>query len=182
MLSFRQKRRAEDAIHPVNGFAALKETELVLKLKKEELFDPHVLLPHSELNSIVYERVNAFVEKYKGTEMTLLIYTDPVNVMIQDSFREVYVSHYREEIVKVNRYLKHYFNRSLALIVIGIVALLVGISLSNRYSTETVLSYIILNLSAFCLWETGYTQFSARTVMREKKRILRALNARIEFQ
>ena len=159
MLSFRQKRRAEDAIHPVNGFAALKETELVLKLKKEELFDPHVLLPHSELNSIVYERVNAFVEKYKGTEM-----------------------HYREEMVKVNRYLKHYFNRSLALIVIGIVALLVGISLSNRYSTETVLSYIILNLSAFCLWETGYTQFSARTVMREKKRILRALNARIEFQ
>ena len=163
MLSFRQKRRAEDAIHPVNGFAALKETELVLKLKKEELFDPHV-------------------EKYKGTEMTLLIYTDPVNVMIQDSFREVYVSHYREEMVKVNRYLKHYFNRSLALIVIGIVALLVGISLSNRYSTETVLSYIILNLSACCLWETGYTQFSARTVMREKKRILRALNARIEFQ
>ena len=177
MLSFRQKRRAENAIAPINGFTALKETELVLKLKKEELFDPHVLLPHSELNSTVYERVNAFVEKYKGTEMTLLIYTDPVNVMIQDSFREVYTSHY-----KVNRYLKHYFNRSLALIVIGIIALVAGLSLTNRYSTETVLSYIILNLSAFCLWETGYTQFSARTVMREKRRILRALNARIEFQ
>ena len=182
MLSFRQKRRADNAISPINGFSALKETELVLKLKKEELFDPHVLLPHSELNSTVYERVNAFVEKYKGTEMTLLIYTDPVNVMIQDSFREVYVSHYREELVKVNRFLRHYFNRSLALIVIGIIALVAGISLTNRYSTETVLSYIILNLSAFCLWETGYTQLSARTVMREKKRILRALNARIEFQ
>ena len=83
--------------------------------------------------------------------MTLLIYSDPVNNMIQDSFREVYVSHYQEELVKVNRYLKHYFNRSLALIVIGIIALVAGVALTNRYSSETVLSYIILNLSAFCL-------------------------------
>ncbi len=182
MISFRQKKRAENDANPINGFTALKETELVLKLKKEELFDPHILLPHAELNSVVYERVNTFVEKYKGTEMTLLIYTDPVNPMVQDSFREVYVSHYSEELLKVNLFLKHYFNRTLALIVIGIIALVVGISLTNRYSTETVLSYIILNLSTFCLWETGYTQFSARTVLREKKRILRALNARIEFQ
>ena len=182
MLSFRRKKQAENAARPINGFTALKETELVLKLKKEELFDPHVLLPHSELNSVVYQRVDSFVEKYKGTEMTLLIYADPVNNMIQDSFREVYVSHYREELVKVNRYLKHYFNRSLALIVIGIIALVAGVALTNRYSSETVLSYIILNLSAFCLWETGYTQLSARTVMNERKRILRALNARIDFQ
>ena len=182
MLSFRQKRRAEDAIHPVNGFTALKETELVLKLKKEELFDPHVLLPHSELNSIVYERVNAFVEKYKGTEMTLLIYTDPVNVMIQDSFREVYVSHYREELLKVNRYLMRHLLRTLALVAVGIIALVTGMSLTRRYSDETVLSYIILNISGFCLWEIGYTQFSIRNVVDEKKRITRALNARIEFQ
>ena len=182
MLRYKRRRKPENVVSPGESFTKLQETELVLKLKKEELFDPHILLPHAELNSIVYKSVNTFVEKYKGKEMSLLVYSDPVNTLIQDSFREVYVSHYREELLKVNRYLMRHLVRTLALVAVGIIALVTGMSLTRRYSNETVLSYIILNISGFCLWEIGYTQFSIRNVVDEKKRITRALNARIEFQ
>ena len=177
MLRSKQKTLADKAAHIVKDFTALQETELVLKLKKEELFDPHVLLPHAELNSIVYRSVDAFTEKYKGTDMTLLIYTEPVNEMIQDSFREVYRSHYREEFLKVQRYLKRYYIRSLALIPVSLIALLLGMSLT----ADTILSYVILNIGAFCLWEIGYTQFTTHDAVDEKKRITRAMNAGIEF-
>lgn len=182
MLHYKRRRKPENVVSPGESFTKLQETELVLKLKKEELFDPHILLPHAELNSIVYQSVNTFVEKYKGKEMSLLVYSDPVNTLIQDSFREVYASHYREELLKVNRYLMRHLLRTLALVAVGIIALVTGMSLTRRYSNETVLSYIILNISGFCLWEIGYTQFSIRNVVDEKKRITRALNARIEFQ
>lgn len=182
MLRYRRGKRTEDTVSRGGYFTPLRESELVLKLKKEELFDPYILLPHAELNSIVYGSVNMFVEKYKGTDMTLMIYTDPINSLIQDSFREVYASHYREEYMKVNRYLTRHLVRSLGLFAVGSVALLLGTLLTNNYSSENVLSYVILNISAFCLWEIGYTQFSTRSVMDEKKRIRRALNAVIEFQ
>ena len=182
MLNYRRRKRTDNVVNPGQHFTRLQETELVLKLKKNELFDPHVLLPHAELNSIVYQSVNTFVEKYKGHEMTLMIYSDPVNTLIQDSFREVYLSHYREELLKVNRYLMRHIIRSVALGVVGAIALVAGMTLTRRYSTETMLSYIILNISAFCLWEIGYTQFSTRNVVDEKRRIVRALNAKIEFQ
>ena len=178
MLNYRRRKQTENIGNPGEHFTRLQETELVLKLKKEELFDPHVLLPHADLNSIVYRSVDAFTEKYKGTDMTLLIYTEPVNEMIQDSFREVYRSHYREEFLKVQRYLKRYYIRSLALIPVSLIALLLGMSLT----ADTILSYVILNIGAFCLWEIGYTQFTTHDAVDEKKRITRAMNARIEFQ
>ena len=154
----------------------------MLKLKKEELFDPHVLLPHAELNSIVYHSVDGFVEKYKGTKMTLTICTDPVNLQIQNVFREVYRSHYNDELLKINQYLKRYCIRVIVLIVVSIIAILLGRLMSTINPDETILSYIILNISGFCLWEIGYTQFSTRNVVDEKKRVFRALNADIDFQ
>ncbi len=182
MLFYRRRKRGDNVVNPGQHFTRLQETELVLKLKKKELFDQHVLLPHAELNSIVYERVDTFVEKYKGDDMILTIYSDPVNTLIQDSFREVYIAHYREELLRANRYLMRHLVRSLVLFAVGIIALLLGMSLTRRYSNETVLSYIILNISGFCLWEIGYTQFSTRNVVDERRRIIRALNAKIEFQ
>ena len=181
MLFYKRRKRAGNVVNPGEHFTRLQETELVLKVRKKELFDQHVLLPHAELNSIIYESVNTFVEKYKGDDMTLMIYSDPVNTLIQDSFREVYTAHYREELLKVNRYLMRHLVRFLALIVVGAIALTLGMSLTRRYENETALSYIILNISGFCLWEIGYTQFSTRNVVDEKKRILRALKAKIEF-
>ena len=182
LLSYKRRNRDDNTVNEGENYTTLQETELVLKLKKEELFDPHVLLPHAELNSIVYNSVDTFVEKYKGTDMTLSICTDSVNLLIQDSFREVYLSHYREELLKVNKYLKRHFIRGFALIMVGVIAFLVSRLLTKYNPNETILSYILLNMSGFCLWEVGYTQFATRNVVDERKRITRALNAKIEFQ
>ena len=182
MLRYKRRNREEGTANPEKEFTTLQETELVLKLKKEELFDPHILLPHAELNSIVYESVNTFVEKYKGTDMSLVIYTEPVNALIQDSFKEVYAAHYQEELQKVNRYLRRHYIRCAGLILTAGIAVLLSRLLARYSPDETVLSYIILNISGFSLWEIGYTQFSIHSVVDEKKRITRAMNTRIEFQ
>ena len=182
MLLYRKRNRTDLSDNPESKFTALQETELVLKLKKDELFDPHILLPHAELNSIVCQSVNTFVEKYKGKDMTLAIYTDPINPQIQDVFREVYRSHYDDELLKVNCALKRRYARVIILIFVSLITILISRLLSHFNPNETVLSYIILNISGFCLWEIGYTQFSLRNVLDEKNRIIRALNAKIEFQ
>ena len=45
-----------------------KYAEIVLKLKKDEFFDPMVLLPHSEINAAVYEAVERFAERRDAGE------------------------------------------------------------------------------------------------------------------
>ena len=182
MKKHRKRNRTDEAVEPSKKTGALRETELVLKLKKEEMFDRYILLPHAELNSIVYTCVDGFVEKYRGDEMSLLICTDSVNPAVQNVFREVYRSHYEDELLKVNKYLKRHFIRAVLLIVISLFAFLMSSQMSKTTPEGTVISYIIGNVSCFCLWEVGYTHFSTRDAIDERKRILRALNAKIEFQ
>ncbi len=160
----------------------LRETELVLKLKKEELFDQHVMLPHAELNKIVYESVNAFVGKYRGGEMSISICTDPVSPVVENLFREVYCSHYNDELQKIIRFIRRHTTRGIILVIVSILAFLISNQLAKGAPEETVLSYIIGNISVFCLWEVGYTQFATRDIVMEKRRITRALNATISLQ
>ena len=181
MLIYRKRNRADNEVSHGKKFTPMRETELVLKLKKEELFDPYILLPHAELNSAVYQSVDAFVQKYQGAGMTVSVCTDPVSPMIQDVFREVYRAHYREELLKVERYLTRHGIRAAALVVVAVAAFFLGRMLARTNPSETIFSYIVLNISGFCLWEVGYTQFAARNVLDEKRRISRALNAVIDF-
>ena len=162
--------------------AAFRETELVMKLNKDELFDQHVLLPHAELNSIVYSSVDTFVEKYQGEDMTLHICTNSVNPILQDVFREVYRSHYEDEYRKVSRSLKRHYYRVVVLLVISVIAFILSSWIAKFSSTETIVSYLVGNISCFCLWEVGYTQFSSLDLADERKRIIRAMNAEISFQ
>ena len=181
MKLFKKRNRTDSAVNPDKLTAGAEETELVLKLKKDELFDTYVLLPHSELNSIVYHCVDTFVEKYGGTELTLTIYTDPITPMMQDIFREVYREHYLDELRKVNRFLKRHYYRVLVLILVSIVTFIISSQLTKFNPDETIISYVIANVSCFCLWEVGYTQFDTLDEADEKKRITRAMNAKIEF-
>ncbi len=167
---------------PSRKFTEVQETELVLKLKKEELFDQRILLPHAEVNRVVYTSVDGFVEKYKGEGMTLSILTDPVSPAIQDVFREVYRAHYQDEYQRVARYLKRHLIRSVSLFLVCIGAFLLSRWISKAASGDTIFSYVVGNISCFCLWEIGYTHFAMRDVMNEKERINRAMNAVIEFQ
>ena len=182
MEHYKKRNRSDSAVNTQKKNASMHETDLVLKLKKEELFNQHILLPHAELNSIVYNNVDTFVEKYKGDGMSLSICTDSVNPIIQNLFREVYRSHYEDELNKINRYLKRHYGRAAVLLIVSIAAFVISRQLTKIYPSETIMSYLIGNISCFCLWEVGYTQFATRDVANEKKRVTRALNAEISFQ
>lgn len=180
MKLFNSRRRAS-AADPKGQTPKQEETELSLKLKKDELFDPYVLSPHSELNSIVYNSVDTFVGKFGGSELTLSIYTEPISPMVQDVFREVYREHYQDELRKVNRYLRRHYYRVLVLLVVSVLTFVISSQLTRLNPDETIISYVIANVSCFCLWEVGYTQFDTLDEADEKKRITRAMNATIEF-
>ena len=181
-MRFKKRNRTDSAVSPKQMSVSIQEKELVLKLSKNELFDQHILLPHAELNSIVYTCVDAFVKKYRGDGMTLSIFTDTVNPFIQDVFREVYCSHYEDELDKVNRHIRRRYVRIIMLLIVSVGTFVISRYLTRANPTETIVSYLIANVSCFCLWEVGYTQFATRDIVDEKKRITRALRAKIEFQ
>ncbi len=160
---------------------AQEERELVLRLSKTELFDPHVLLPHAELNEIVYRSVDTFVQKYKGETLTLTIFTDVINPVIQNNFREVYRAHYEDELRRSARYLKRRFVRFFVLLGISLTSYAAGEWLAVRIPGYNVFLNVVANIGTFCLWEVGYTHFATKDTVDEQRRILRAMNARIEF-
>lgn len=181
MLHYRKRNRADanatDSREKPDSGRAKQEQELVLKIRKNELFDPYVLLPHAELNETVYRSVNTFLEKYKGEELTLTIMTDPLSDATRNTFREAYLAHYRDEYQKVGRFLRRRLSRSIALLIISLTAFVIG----DRLAGGGVFITMIVNMGAFCLWEIGYTHFAARDAIEERRRITRAINARIEF-
>lgn len=183
MLIYKKRNRTDSGVGPdtAKEYTARQELELVLKLKKEELFDPYVLLPHAELNEAVYRSVNTFVEKYKGDSMTVTILSDPLNEAVRDTFREVYRAHYEDEYKKTVHYLQRRMTRFLILLCVSISAFFIGDWLGTHIAGYNVFLNIIANVGAFCLWEVGYTHFATRDAVEEKKRIKRALNAKIEF-
>ena len=182
METYKKRNRSDSEVNPQKKDGAMQETELVLKLKIDELFDQHIMLPHAELNSIVYSSVDAFVEKYQGDGMTLSICTNSLNPMIRDVFREVYRSHYEDEYRKVTRSLKRHYIRIAVLLLVSVAAFVISSKVAKLSSVETIVSYLIGNISCFCLWEVGYTQFESLDLADERKRIRRAMNATIDFQ
>lgn len=181
MLLHSAKKPAKKTLNSLKKSDGQQMTELVLRLKKEELFDPHILFPHSELNSIIYDSVDAFVSKYGGSDIKLLIYSETISPMMQDVFREVYQMHYMDELQKTVRLLRRHKIRILFLMLISVCTFLFSSYLNSILPSETVMSYVIANISCFCLWETGYITFDTRDDVAEKKRIIQAMNAKIEF-
>ena len=157
------------------------EEELVLKLDKSEVFDPHTILPHAELNSLVYEAVNRFIERYSGNALKITIVSEPFSGAVQDVIRESYRAHYLDEYEKISRYLNRRYFRVLLLIIISMIAFSCGSYLSSHYQHIEFLTIAATQLSIFCLWEIGYTHFDRSDASVQKRHILRALNADIQF-
>ena len=162
--------------------ADLGERELVLRLKKDELLDRTVLLPHAEVNPAVYGAVERFVEKYSGKEMLLTIMTNDVSKPIQDIFIESYRSHYEDEYQKILRFLKRRYVRAACLLLISALAFWLSTALARNLSFPDYLLTILGQISVFCLWEIGYTHFTRSDAAAERDRILRARDAEIQFQ
>ncbi len=157
------------------------EEELVLKMNKSELLDTHTILPHAELNGMLYESVNRFIERYNGSSLNITIVSDRLSPEVQDVIREAYHAHYLDEFVKINRYLNRRYIRVVSLIIISIAAFALGTYLTNHFENIHFLTYAATQLSVFCLWEIGYTHFDRSNASIQKKHIVRALNAKIDF-
>ena len=157
-----------------NKYPARKEEELVLKLGKSELLDTHTVLPHAELNGLIYESVNRFIERYSGSSLNITIVTDPLTPDVQDVVRESYHAHYLDEFVKINRYLNRRYIRVVSLIIISIAAFALGTYLTNHFENIHFLTYAATQLSVFCLWEIGYTHFDRSNASIQKKHIVRS--------
>ena len=155
--------------------------ELVLKLDKRELFDTHVLLPHAELNEIVFNAVNQFVAKYRGERLKIVVYCGVVNQATQDTFREVYRVHYEDEYQKISRFLARRYIRVAMLLVISALAYYGSRLLNAHMTNNSFLLDVVANIGVFCLWEIGYTHFARADASEERRRILRARDAEIEF-
>ena len=181
MEQYKKRNRDDLNISPNKKPALKEEKELVLKLQKDELFDQNIILPHAELNSTVYNSVDTFVEKYKGDELTIMIMTKPLTPVIQDLFREVYRSHYQDEYNKVKRYLKRHYTRVVILLLIAVFTFVMSTQINKIIDEETIFSYLIGNVSCFCLWEVGYTHFDRSAASEREKLILRARDAEITF-
>ena len=180
MQSYRKRNRIDERAPVKTGNTG--ERELVLRLKKDELLNKHILLPHAEVNPIVYEAVNHFVEKSESPTILLTVMTDDVSVPIQDIFTESYRSHYEDEYQKTVRFLKRRYIRAAFLLLASILAFWLSGLLTNISLAPVYIVTILGQISVFCLWEIGYTHFARSDAAAERDRIVRARDAEIQFQ
>ena len=158
------------------------EEDLTLHFAKDELFDHHVILPHSEVNPIVYETVDRFTDRYGGNRLTLTIYCGSISESSKQFFREAFVSHYEDEYRCLTLYLYHFYIRVVLLALIGVVTYYVGIKLEQTIvNSMPFLITAIANVSLFCIWEICNTDFKRRDTIKERNKIKRARDAEIRF-
>ena len=176
------RKRSRESEKDTAKTTGVDESELVLKLKKDELLDKHVLLPHAEVNPLVYEAVDRFVEKYSGDKMTLTVMSDNVSPLIQNIFEESYRSHYEDEYQKITRYLKRRYMRVVGLIGIVIISFAIVYMLMRFTNISDFNLNFLTQIGVFCLWEIGYTHYDRVEASGEKSRIVRAKDAIVQFQ
>ena len=180
MQTYKRRNRPDEKAPVKTAYS--NDKELVLRLKKDELLDKHILLPHAEVNPIVYDAVNRFVEKSSSPEIALTIMTDDVSQPIQDIFAESYRSHYEDEYQKTVRFLKRRYVRAAFLLLASILAFWLSGLLTNVALAPVYIVTILGQISVFCLWEIGYTHFARSDAAAERDRIIRARDAEIQFQ
>ena len=173
LLSFFRKRK----IVPIQN-----EEELTLHFAKDELFDRHVILPHVEVNPLVYDTVNRFIERYGGKNLTLTIYSEAISDISQRFFREAFVSHYEDEFRQETVYLYRWYARVFLLALISVGAYYTAGFLSSTLNGMDFVPIAITNIGIYCLWEVFSTDMKRRDTSKQRKRIMRARDAEIRFR
>ena len=157
------------------------EEDLTLHFAKDELFDHHVILPHSEVNPLVYETVDRFTSRYGGEHLNLTIYCGSISESSRQFFREAFVSHYEDEYRNATLYLWHWYTRIILLALIGVITYYVGVKLESVINSLPFTITAVANISLFCIWEICNTNFQRIDTVKERKKIKRARDAEIHF-
>ena len=157
------------------------EEELTLHFEKDELFDHHVILPHSEVNPLVYKSVDRFVDRYGGERLTLNIYSGAISKSAEQFFRESFVSHYEDEFRRCTTNLYQCYLRAFILVLVSVLSYYAGLRLKTRMASLPFLSTAIANISLFCIWEIYHTYFKQKDFQGDRKKVQRAKDAEICF-
>lgn len=155
------------------------KAELALKLQYDEMFDPMILAPHSEINVDIFEAVDRFSDSQTslGT-LKITIFIDQISAVIQEKFKEVYRAHYRDALRKAAYHIRLWYFK---------VALFVGISIFGIWlwmhtnDSNEVISNLIENFWAFTLWQIGYTFIDGTETWDEYRQAKYKKAAEIEF-
>lgn len=151
--------------------------ELVLKLKRNELFDPIVLSPHSEINSDIYNAVENFTTRTKNiSNLKITIFSPTIGKAIQEKFKELFFEHYKDEEDRIKIKIKAVSIKTIVLVLLALIILFVWFKLSN-----TILRELFGTLWAFNVWEASHTFIEALEAIHKKRRIISIKNAIIEF-
>ena len=153
---------------------------LSLRIDKTELFEPHVLVPHNELNEVVYTQVDRFLRKSVPKQLKLNIYSQPMHEALQERVREVYKEHYIDEKLAMKRKLRYVYIRLGILLIVSLTLLYYQFALSREYGNNIVL-IVMGNFGAYFLWQIGDTVFDWLEKSRTMKQIDTALKAEIVF-
>ena len=154
-----------------------KGNELILKVKKEEFFNPLVLAPHSEINKNIYEAVDNYAFHLKKYEnFKIIIFTNSSVNNIHEKFKELFYEHYTDECYKRKLRFISLFKKTLILIAVALIILITWISFK-----ASIFRDLLATLWAFNVWEASHTMIEAIDVFRQYERISHIKNATIEF-
>lgn len=157
------------------------EEELTLHFEKDDLFDQHVVLPHMEVNPLVYQTVDRFVDRYGGESLTLNIYSGAISESAKQFFKESFVSHYEDEFRRHTTSLQRSYLRAFVLIFVSVVSYYLGVQFDAIMEGLPFLTTAIANISLFCIWEIYNTYFRRKDILVERKKTQRARDAEIRF-
>ena len=154
-----------------------RNNELVLKVKKEEFFNPLVLAPHSEINECIYAAVDNYSVHLKRSEdFNVVIFTSKTPKSIQEKFKELFHEHYVDECYKKRVRFRQLCKKTAILVGIALIVLLIWVSFKNSVFRE-----LWSTLWAFNVWEASHTAIEAFEVFKQYDKISHIKNANIEF-
>ena len=158
----------------------MSHMELSLKIDREEMFDPYVLTPHNELNSVIYSAVDRWLKKTSPDELTLYIYSHNMHEVLQERVREIFREHYTDERGAMKRKLRYVYIRLLILTSVAMTLLSYQLNLSGQYGNNVII-LVMGQFGAYFLWQIGDTLFDWLEKYRTMKQIKTALKADIVF-
>lgn len=151
--------------------------ELVLKLKKDEFFNPFILAPHNEVDSKVYEAVNDYSRHLRRHEtFKITIFTNTAEMTLHEKFKELFFEHYDDECHRTRLLFRSRVIKTTVLIIVSLFILFLWYNLSS-----TVFRELCGTLWAFNLWEAAHTFIEAIEHLHAYQRIRNIKNAPIDF-
>lgn len=152
-------------------------SDLVLKIKKEDLFDSMVLAPHNEINDKIFQAVENYQQQLKGFEtFKLILFTDITSKPLKEKFKELFKEHYEDENKRANKKLRHAAYKTIFLVILSIAILFTWYKLQ-----DIIIRDLFGTLWAFNLWEASHYFLETMTHLHKKRALSNIKNIEINF-